>query len=81
MRQPRLVDICVFTILKIPTASNIIWEEANLNVSCPYIYVSAVSNIMCLITFPLNKETQYMQMHTCSNNFSSEYRNPIYVNV
>lgn len=29
----------------------------------------------------MNKETQYMQMHTCSNNISSEYRNLIYANV
>lgn len=49
--------------------------------SCPFICVLTVSNIVCLITFPLNKETQYMQMHTCSNNISSEYRNLIYANV
>lgn len=36
---------------------------SDLNISCNYPYILAFSNIICLITFPLHKETKYMQMY------------------
>lgn len=60
--QPSLVEISVCAILQIPILSSITGGKTKYIMQLA-LYIGILKHYVCLITFPLNKETQYMQMY------------------